>query len=431
MGLGGIGGRKTSRIRVHLCSSLVLSFFTSAAVFAEEQGRTSKSGFERTGQLGGPTSVTAQLGEDDQVTTPVFRFPWFDRTLQPWFDLKGRLNEKYGLQLGLNYTALYQAADTAPDGAEDTAASGVARFFGKWTLLGYDTQNPGQLVFSVDSRHRLGTEIPPSQLGFEVGYLGIPGTLFSDVELELIDLNWQQTIGGGRGGLVIGRLDPNDYMDVLGYANPWTSFQNLAVLFNTSIALSDLGFGAAFGHFLDDQWFVLGVINDANAYIEDIDFYADGAEFYVQGELGWTPSKDQRYFKNVHVTGWHTDERDHAGVEESWGFTAAGNWTFGEVLMPFARAGWSEGLAPLMNKTATLGAMYFLSRRSDLVGLGLNWGDPSDDSLRDQYTGELFYRIQFAQNLAITPSFQYLGRPSLNPAEDEIWIGSIRARLTF
>lgn len=84
-----------------------------------------------------------------------------------------------------------------------------------------------------------------------------------------------------------------------------------------------------------------------------------------------------------------------------------------------------------MNRTATLGAMYFFPERSDLVGLGVNWGDPSDDSLRDQYTGEAFFRIQFAQNLAIAPSFQYLGRPALNTAEDEIWLGSVRARLTF
>ena len=69
--------------------------------------------------------------------------------------------------------------------------------------------------------------------------------------------------------------------------------------------------------------------------------------------------------------------------------------------------------------------------RSDTTGIAINWGEPSDDTLRDQVTAEAFYRIQLAQNLAITPSVQYLADPALNPDEDEIWIGSIRTRLTL
>jgi porin len=69
--------------------------------------------------------------------------------------------------------------------------------------------------------------------------------------------------------------------------------------------------------------------------------------------------------------------------------------------------------------------------RTDLIGLGLNWGEPSDSSLRDQYAGEFFYRFQFAQNFAITPSVQLLVDPALNPDEDQIWILGMRARLTL
>jgi hypothetical protein len=116
-------------------------------ILAEEVEPTGKSGFEQTSQIGGPSSVTAQLQEDDEV---------------------------------------------------------------KWNLLGRDSDNPGTLVFSVDNRHRLGTAIAPASLGFEVGYLGIPGTLFSDIDTVLVDLHWQQVLNGGRTGLVLGRYDPND-----------------------------------------------------------------------------------------------------------------------------------------------------------------------------------------------------------------------------
>jgi len=35
--------------------------------------------------------------------------------------------------------------------------------------------------------------------------------------------------------------------------------------------------------------------------------------------------------------------------------------------------------------------------KRDLLGLGTNWGDPSDDALRDQYSTELFCRFQFSR----------------------------------
>jgi porin len=297
--------------------------------------------------------------------------------------------------------------------------------------LGLGTKNTGTLVFSADNRHRLGTEIAPADLGFQGGYLGIPGTLFSDVDTVLVDLNWQQFINDGQTGFIVGRYDPNDYLDVLGYANPWKSFQNLAILFNTSIALPDLSVGIGVGHWYDDQIYALGTINDANGVVTEVEAFEGGAEFYKALEVGWTTSRDERYFKKLHLMAWHVDDREDAGIPDSKGLTAAVNWTFDKMTMVFAKAGWSDGNAPLMNKSVTIGGLLYLPYRSDLIGLALNWGDPANGTLGTQYTEELFYRLQFAQNLAITPSVQLIADPALNPDEDFIWIFGLRARLTI
>ncbi len=393
--------------------------------------RRSKSGYESVGDFGGPTSVRGELEEEDRIKEPAFRFPAIDTALQPWFDTKKDLNDRLGLQFGVHYTTTFQGASDALPGADDAAASGIFRVLGTWTLLNRDGPNKGTLDFSVDHRHRLGTDIAPSDLGFDAGYLGIPAVLFSDIGWALVDLNWQQYLNDGRTGVIIGRYDPNDYFDVLGYGNPWTAFQNLAILFNTSIALPDAMLGIGAGHWLTDQWYGLATINDANGVVSDIDFFEGGAEFYSSAEVGWALSRQDRYTHNVHLTGWHADERDDAGVPESWGFTTGMNWTFDDTWMPFFRAGWSDGEAPLMNQTATLGLLHYRANRSDLIGFAMNWGNPSDDALDDQYTGELFYRLQLSQNLAITPSVQLLIDPALNPDEDHIWIGGIRIRLTL
>ena len=68
--------------------------------------------------------------------------------------------------------------------------------------------------------------------------------------------------------------------------------------------------------------------------------------------------------------------------------------------------------------------------RSDLVGIGLNWGEiPKGPG--EQTTVGAFWNIQFAQSLAFALSLQYLGNPALNPETNETWITSLRARLTF
>ena len=69
--------------------------------------------------------------------------------------------------------------------------------------------------------------------------------------------------------------------------------------------------------------------------------------------------------------------------------------------------------------------------RSDLVGLAVSHGSPPDDSLSDQTTIETFWRFQFSQSLAITPSVQLVLDPALNSVDDKVWVWGLRARLAF
>jgi porin len=79
----------------------------------------------------------------------------------------------------------------------------------------------------------------------------------------------------------------------------------------------------------------------------------------------------------------------------------------------------------------TVGLIRKFLYRSDVIGLSVNHGSPPDDSLRDQTTIEAFWRFQFSQGLAITPSVQLLLDPALNPNEDTIWVWSLRFRLNL
>jgi porin len=230
--------------------------------------------------------------------------------------------------------------------------------------------------------------------------------------------------------LVVGRYDPNDFLDVLGYANPWTSFQNLAILFNASIALPDWGSGIGAGHWFNDQWYGLTSISDANGVATETRFFHATDELYKTAEFGWSPSRGERYFTNIHVTIWDVDERKDAGVPQSDGYTLSANWTFNQKLMLFTKYGSSDGAAPLYNESFTVGLIYYVAKRTDLFGLAMNWGEPVGSN-ENQVTTEMFYRLQLAQNLAITPSVQLVSDPAANPDEDEILFTGIRVRFSF
>ncbi len=394
----------------------------------------SKSGYEEVPKFGGPTSTGFQLEEDNIFKVPLLRLPSIDRALQPWFEWKGRLNKKYGLKLGFDYNALFQGASENL-GGEDNAAGGVFRFFGNWTLLGRDSGNTGSVVFKLENRHTLGTDIPPQDLGFEVGYFGLTAGPFSDFGWGMTNLYWQQKFREGGLNFIAGVVDPTDYVDIYGLVSPWMHFQNLVFLTDPTIPVPNQGFGAAFGAMATDNVYVVGGLADANGDPTEpgdwFESFFDDHEYFYHFEVGWTSSQERIYLDNIHLTGWYADERKNALVEDGWGLAFSAAMFINDTWMPFLRAGYSDGGGALLEASVGAGMGYYMRESRDLFGFGANWGKPPEPGLEDQFTAEVFYRLQVAQNLAITPDVQLIINPALNPAEDVIWVFGLRARLAF
>jgi len=381
--------------------------------------------------FGGPNTPQQQLDDDDVIREPIYRFARADEFFKPWYDTKKRFNEENDFQYSFDYNLLSQGISESI-GTENGASGGVLRAYGTWVLTRENDKDFGRLIYNVNHRHKVFSDIAPADLAGQAGYIGVTGTLFSGVNLVLIDLNWQQSFNDGNSGLIAGRFDPNDYMDVLGYANPWTAFSNVAIILNPSIAFPDGSLGVGGGHRFNDQWYVKGSINDANGVITDLKAFKGGAEFFKWVEFGWTPAPGQQYLTNVHAVAWHVDERESAGIGSSHGITiGASKTTDDQRWMGFARAGWSKGSAPIYNESYSLGVVRRVRRNSDEVGLAINWGNPPDNSLSSQITGEFFYRLQLSKGIAVTPSVQLLKDPALNPVDDTVWVWGIRFRLTL
>jgi len=393
---------------------------------AQESSSTSDQG----PSFGGPDAVGNLLRDDAAVDRPTL----FER----WFEWKNGLTEKHGFSFSLDYSAVGLGANESP--GDDRASGGMVRFFGSWDLVGRGTKNIGAFVWKIEHRHAY-TDVAPSGFGFNLGYVGLVEPPFSDQGTRLTNLYWRQRLAGGRVTLLGGFLDATDYVDVYSLASPWTGFLNFAFSTGTTTLAvpNDAAFGIAAGAMLTDNLFLIGSVSDLNADPTDpgetVDSFFSDHEYFKSVEIGWTTAQDRIYLDNVHLTLWHADERVDAAQPSGWGANLSWTTYLAGKWLPFVRVGYADDGGSLTQKSASVGFGYQPNPARNLLGLGLNWGQPNEDTwgtgLRDQFTGEIFYRWQISKAIAVTPDLQYIKNPALDPATSSIWVFGLRVRGAF
>lgn len=399
------------------------------------------------------SSLTTQVanGEDDLTLQPILSTDevenqiTLDRKADPLYESKifapiqewkDGVAERTGFNWSLDYSALFLGVDGSL--GEDYASGGMVRFFGYWDLVNRGTPNKGSLNWKIENRHKY-SDIPPSELGFESGYVGLFEPPFSNQQSRLTNLYWKQYFAEGKWAAVGGFLDVTDFVDVYLMASPWTGFNNF--VFSTGSASTDLPndatLGLATGGMVTDKIYIQAGISDANADptdpFEGFDSVANDSDFFKWVEIGLSPGQDKLYFDNIHLTFWHIDERAN-GTPNGWGLNASWQKWIDDKWLPFIRGGYTEDSGSLLEKSVTIGVGYQPVPQRGVIGLGVNWGEPNQASFEgadDQYTTELFWRYQLTKEMAITPSIQYIKDPALNEDEDSLWAYGLRLRVAL
>ena len=419
-------------------AAALLILLTVQPSLAEEPGTSDQASRP---SLGGPDAVENQIESDRADKDALYEF----RLLKPYFDWKDGIKEKYGLAFGSDYTGVYLTANDNLPGTDDYASGGMVRFFGVWELLGRGTDTSGALSFKVDHRHGYSDTAPA---GFSLDSLGDVGSIastFNDEGWRLTNLHWRQSWNKDRLVVLAGFLSPPDFVDTYGLGSPWLHFMALAFTTGAgTISLpGDSAMGLAVGGWLNENLYIMAGFEDANSDptdpFEGFNTFFEDHEYFKHIEIGWTTSKDRAYLDNLHLTMWHVDEREEAGVDDGWGGVLSFTHYIGDKWMPFIRAGYAKDGASLLERSVSTGVAYqpnpIGATAGNLLGFGANWGKPNEavfgSGLDDQYAFELFYRLQVTKELAITPDIQFLMNPALNPDEDNIWVFGLRARLAL
>ena len=384
--------------------------------------------------LGGSDSVEEDLAFDDLNLGSLFEFPVIRGGLGYWYDAKRALNEKLGLQLQASYQSLHQWANESSE--EDRAAAGRFEFQGTWTLLGRDSGNTGLISFRTEYRDAFGDNIPPSQIGLALGTASVPGTGFSSFGGSLSELSWRQRLFAGNLQFGIGKISATSWYNGTTLSAPKRGYQNSSLQSSASKATPGRGLGFVAAYRVPGRLFgFVGGIHDANARTSNNPFDTIGeGEFFKSIEFRWIPTSfDRRRWDQIRVQFWHQDERVEAGVPAGVGMTYLASIILKDRFMPWVFGGVSDGDASTMKVdfAAGVAVAFNTAHRAarDVLGFGFNWGRPSDETLRDEYNYELFYRLQLIPHLALTPSVQFIYNPAKNPDAESAWVFGLRLRV--
>ena len=264
---------------------------------------------------------------------------------------------------------------------------------------------------------------------------------FNNDQFRMTNLYWRQRLANGRLAMVFGFLDVTDYVDVYTLASPWMHFTNFAFSTGsqTMFVPNDVNLGIAVAGYVTDHIYVIAGINDANSdptrpfYSLESTFELN--QFFKTVEVGWVSSQSRHFFDNVHILYWHSDGSQTQNSPAGWGLNFSGTWFFNNKFMPFLRGGFAKDGGSLLQKSVVAGIGLQTVPDRDLLGFAMGWGEINESTwspgLSDQFTIELFYRLQLSQKLALTPSLQYLINPALNPSASSIFLWGVRGRIAL
>ena len=422
---------QTCMPKYYFCVFLFFIFANNLTLMAQDETQEQISDTTEVGIKAISTNSTQGQIQSDQTVTAL--------VLTDYFAFKDQLYRDHSFGYGIDYYTFVQGASNALPEQPQAALSGVLRIYGTWDLVRSNKSNSGGLTVKVENRHPYGAMTPVKSLSSNIGYIGFTNVVFSDAGWILANLFWQQSLLNDRVILIGGIVDATDYIHVYGLSSPWIDFSNLAFSTGTTIPVPSQGMGFAGIVKIGDHGYLLAGLVDANANPsrpqDALDSFFKTAEFFYHAEIGWVKSFDRFYNNNISLTYWHSDRRELAQVDSGWGWGLSYSWLHQSGWEPFFRAAFSKGEVGLYSSSISTGIGYAVPDTDDQVGFGVSWGKPFEtDSIpleNDQWTFEAYYRFHVGRLLTLTPDFQLILNPYLNPTNNLITIVGIRGRISL
>jgi porin len=416
---------------------LAAAYLSSAGVLASPP-ETMDEFDELPMDMNNPGSIVDRLEEDAEPKDYLFQIPGVSGALKPWYDWKTELNEQHGFNFGISYTAYYQKASDA-FGPEDNAASSDLDISGTWTFLGRGTESPTMLGFNFFWRDTLDGKISTQTLFTQYGGLYSGAAPYGEEDPVIGEL-WIQKKFNNVFGFRVGKIFPITAYDFFPFKNFRTDFVDFNHVTNATIPLPGNGLGAFVQYRPKPSVFLRLGVHDANADVQKSGFDTYDDELFTIFEVGFDTGLMPREpgrppHGHVHVSLWHQDEREDAGVDDGWGIGVSAVQRFGRFT-PFIRYGYADvnarGPTPVKNMVNVgLVTDGIFGQDKDRIGVGYTWSNPADQSLNEQDTIDAYYRVQLTPEIEIGPTLEVIFDPVRNPDDDTVYVWGFRTRIAL
>jgi porin len=242
-------------------------------------------------------------------------------------------------------------------------------------------------------------------------------------------------------GFRLGQIFPITAYDFFPFKNFRKDFVDFNHVTNVSIPLPSNGLGA-YAIYRPHPRFMLRLgAHDANADTERFGFntYEKGELFKifeVGYDTGLIPREPGRApHGHIHVSTWHQNQREDAGIDSGWGIAGSALQRFGRFT-PWVRYGYAnhsdDGPTPVKHM-ANVGLVIneIFGQSYDRIGIGYTWSDPANHELDNQKQIDAYYRVQVTPEIQVGPTYQLIFDPVRNPDEDTVYVWGIRARFAL
>ena len=398
----------------------------------------------------GPTDAETLLDSTAPQRGSVFG----DVVPKKYFQWKRDLYTNYGLKLGFFFQSLYMSASETSTGATFDDAFGYWWGFDlKWTPLHRGEDYEGSVVLVAAERGSVGNNAVPAQHGItDLGSTYAVNFEWTEWDFAVEELYWEQWFEKDRLMLRAGLTAAAALINPFRFKDARTSFTATPLAFHESIPspAQGPGLGVKWWPIEDSELYITGVLNDANGNPDDgtlgMDWgsFTKGEYFYAL-EIGNIWRRDEGEFNRLFLDVFYVDERSTrdpalpnkaGGGFKLMGSMQQGRWVeFASYTYNTAEGGATS--ITLGRQTVTAGAAYLepFGIQGE-VGTGLIWFEPLPDlvlgmELSNQTGFESYWKILLTPNLWITPGFQFLWNPSLNPTADRVFIPHLKFRLAY
>jgi len=405
-------------LHLHVVSLIILSCAGPAVLAATPQAQRS----------GGEPSqdVEQVIGEAEQ--TPEQPLSTVDRPLyQSLQQSKKDLSTKYGISWAVEDTLIYQAASGGVD--PNDAMVNTLGVFATWKIFRADNgKDFGGIGFQAETRGDL-TDDHFTDMRDDLGTLWSPNDSTSDDYSKINQLWWGQRFSDGRLGVMIGKIDPGSQINGNRFAGSGnTQFFGQPFATNPARSFPDNGLGLALRaepiKWLDLQY----TMSDSDAVSTYSPFKTVNGHWLYAGEINLKPKFEGLGQGNYRLMVY---QRDTDGADE-FGWSVSADQNLSEKYGVFLRYGGNDGGLNSIQQIVSSGVSLLspFGRSGDQTGVGISWTHPTSNDLRDEYSGEVYYRLQVTEGFELSADAQLILDPSASD-NDAVGVFGLRARLLY